>query len=126
MKKSFLALLLIILLVLCSCNKEIPKAENETTVKSSVVDFTDIPLYSELASSTHEIYTSLDEYTKNFNIADYIIFKGIKKNDSTQFLSIENGNVLYDWRSETPIQVLETYYGDVQAGNEMFLIKKTR
>ena len=101
-----------------AAKKDIAK-KTEPEIKSSVVDFTDIPLYDTLASSTHEIYSSLDEYTESFNIKDYIIIKGIKKKDSTQFLTIEDEKYLTDWRCETPIEVIDAYYGDVQAGDEI-------
>ena len=134
MKKYLTILCILMMLLAAGCAKQQkatpPTADTQDVkaddleedgkkIESSVVDFTDMPLYNTLESSTHEIYSSLEDYTDSFNLQDYIIFKGIKKKDSTQFLTIEDENLLTDWRSETPVEVLEAYYGDVQAGDEI-------
>lgn len=86
------------------------------TVKSEVVDFEGVPLSENLASSTFVISASLEDYVDGFNVDKYIIFKGIKKQDSTQIITTD-GNVVFNWYSETPIYVEQAYYGDIKDGD---------
>lgn len=88
MKRLLASAIIFMVLFSSGCAKENsvkPKIKEEATtiaesnVQSKTVDFTDIPLYSDLASSTHEIYSSLDDYTESFNLKDYINHKGYKE-----------------------------------------------
>ncbi len=113
MMKKYIALLLILLLF-CStgCTRSQPKVE-----RGEPISFEGLPVYESGVIRDYISYTHLSEITEKFTLTGRVVFRGKKDGLSVPITTYREDGTK-DWSyCETPIRVLEVFYGDLQAGD---------
>lgn len=107
--------------------KEYPTAEfsvngNELTMSYNI-DFDEVAkdLPTEETYCTAITFDDLETLLDTVNIENVIIVRATKVGDSTQVCNFDSEMLCTDYYSNTPVKVLDTYYGDIEVGTQIVL-----
>ncbi len=136
MKKKLHLIIILLIFTLCSCSNT---KENPALYQKLKELYPDAQISSDggyyniienvsiegleknkIGSGDMIVYSDFDSYEKDCIIpSKTIIFKGKKTDISTQYITVsaDTGNIEGLPRTEIKIEVIESYYGDVKAGD---------
>lgn len=139
MKKIYLSVCMIFVLLLVSCSssthpfeqhltilkEKFPDAsitvENATLTMKQTVDFDSSSLPINENSCDYIVYDRLDDLKSDLKLGRDIVFLGKKCSQSTQITKFDTQMLCTDFYTNTPVEVVDVYYGDIEKGETVTL-----
>ncbi len=139
MKKIRLSVCMIFVLLLVSCSssphpfkqhldtlkEKFPTAditvENDILTMKQAVDFDSSSLPINENSCDYIVYDRLDYLKSDLKLNRDVVFLGKKRSQSTQITKFDSQMLCTDFYTNTPVEVVDVYYGDIEKGETITL-----